>query len=104
MNRSATVRTCCGIALALVLVAIIGKASAYVDLAPTLAKIISDAKLIAVVELSSFDKDTGVVNLKAVRALKGAAPSDLIHHHVTSTSKGTIAAQVARWIEPAPAA
>ena len=71
MNRSATVRTCCGIALALVLVAIIGKASAYVDLAPTLAKIISDAKLIAVVELSSFDKDTGVVNLKAVRALGG---------------------------------
>lgn len=100
MNRGAIVRTRFGLALVFVAIAVIGKASAYVDLAPTLAKIISDAKVIAVVELASFDKDGGAVELKIVRTLKGDAPKGPIRHQITSTSKGTIPAQVARWIEP----
>jgi len=100
MKCSAAVRQCFWFALVLVVGTLNGRAWAYVDLAPTLAKIISDAKVIAVVELASFDKDTGAILLKSVRALKGDAPTDAIRHKITSTSKGTIPAQVARWMEP----
>jgi HEAT repeat protein len=100
MDRGAIVHRRCGLALALVVIVVIGRASAYVDLAPTLAKIISDAKLIAVVELASFDADAGAIQLKLARTLKGDAPAGPIRHQITTTSKGTIPAQVARWIEP----
>ena len=44
---------------------------AYVDLAPTLAKIISDSKKIAVVEVVEFNREKRIVVLKEIRRAQG---------------------------------
>ena len=73
---------------------------AYVDLAPTLAKIITDAKTIALVEVVEFDRENCAIVLKEVRTLKGEASADTIRHLVASSTHGTVPLQIAQWVEP----
>ena len=57
-------------------------AHAYVDLVPTLAKVITDSKKIAVVEVVEFNRERHVVVLKETRLLKGEGSAEPIQHDV----------------------
>ena len=61
---------------ALGLLALALPAHGYIDLAPTLPKIINDSSAIALMEVTAFDGESRVVTLKSVRTLKGAPPAD----------------------------
>jgi hypothetical protein len=76
------------------------RSQAYVDLAPTLAKIITDSKSIAVVEVTGFDRAKHTVVLKEVRALKGEPAADPIRHDVTSEESATVPRPILQWAGP----
>ena len=62
------------------------------DLAPTLSKIdVGDSRTIILVEVVKYDRATHVVELKAVRALKGAMPADAIAHEVAASASDAVA-------------
>ncbi len=73
-------------------------AQAYIDLAPTLSKVISEAPRIVVVEVVSFDRQQHTVVLKEVTALKGAPSSAPITHDVAKL--GVIPRQISQWATP----
>jgi HEAT repeat protein len=75
-------------------------ARAYIDLAPTLAKIISDSNKIALVEVVKFDREKHVVDLKEVRVLKGQASAELARHELASAEKGVVPRQILQWAAP----
>src|SRR3954452_13577933 len=73
-------------------------AHGYIDLAPTLTKIIADSPNISVVEVSGYDRDKHVVRLKAVRSLKGTMPSRIaLQHQVSPMPAVAVARPVAQW-------
>jgi HEAT repeat protein len=72
----------------------------YVDLAPTLTKILADAKRIVVVEVVSFDREQHVIEFKELRALKGELSNEPTRHTVTSSAIGSIPLQINQWAEP----
>ena len=53
---------------------------AYIDLAPTLTRIIADSQKIAVVEVVEFNREKHAVALKEVAALKGELAADPVWH------------------------
>jgi HEAT repeat protein len=73
---------------------------AYIDLAPTLAKVISDAKQIALVEVVEFDRANHALVLKPVRVLKGETVPELVRHDVAAAKGGTAPRQVMQWASP----
>jgi len=73
---------------------------AYVDLAPTLAKIITDSKKIALVEVVKFDREQHTLILKEVRALKGEISSEQTKHDVVSIEGAAIPRQILQWAAP----
>jgi HEAT repeat protein len=73
---------------------------AYVDLAPTLSKIISDSKKIALLEIVEFRREKQELVLKEVRTLVGDASSDAIVHSVAAAQEGTIPRSILQWAEP----
>ncbi|MGA2499977.1 MAG: hypothetical protein ABSH20_19740 [Tepidisphaeraceae bacterium] len=76
-------------------------AQGYVDLAPTLAKIVNDAWSISLVEVERFDHDKGMVILKNVRDLKGQSTTGPIKHQVATTQNVTaVPRQIREWAEP----
>jgi HEAT repeat protein len=72
-------------------------ARAYVDLAPTLAKVMTDSKSITVVEVKEFDRAKRIVVLKEIRALKGELTGDVIRHEVVSDEKASIPRPILQW-------
>jgi HEAT repeat protein len=75
-------------------------ASAYVDMAPTLAKIVSDSKKIAVVEVVAVDRAKRVVTLKEVQALFGEGLTDSIEHQLAPTAGATVPHAILQWAAP----
>ena len=75
-------------------------AHAYVDLAPTLAKVIADSKKIAVVEVVEFNREKHVVVLKEIRLLKGESSAEPIQHDVTAAEGAAIPRQILQWAAP----
>jgi hypothetical protein len=75
-------------------------AQAYIDLAPTLAKIISESKKIALVEVVAFSREKRVVVLKEVLALKGEISSNPLVHVVASGGRPTIPRPILQWASP----
>jgi HEAT repeat protein len=75
-------------------------AHGYVDLAPTLGRIVREAESIAVVEVERFDIDKGVLILKKVRNLKGDVGSDLIKHQVLRAKETSVERTILDWVEP----
>ncbi len=71
---------------------------AYVDLAPTLAKIISDSKKIAVVEVVEFNREKRIVVLKEIRVLKGDSSPDPIRHEVAASAGAPVPRQIVQWV------
>jgi len=73
---------------------------AYIDMAPTLAKVIADSKNIAVVEVVEFDRAKHILVVKEVRALKGELATDLIQHDVTAEEGSVIPRHILQWAGP----
>ena len=76
------------------------RANAYIDMAPTLVKIINDSQRIELVEVVQFDQPKHSLDLKAVRALKGNLDTELIHHDVAAAGGSVIPQVIQQWAEP----
>lgn len=77
---------------------------AYVDLAPTVAKIISDSRNISLVKVVEFDRAKRTVILEEVRNLRGDKATGPIRHQVAASETAIIPRQIMQWAEPgAPA-
>jgi hypothetical protein len=75
-------------------------AHAYVDMAPTLAKIISDSRNIGVVEVVEFDRAGHRLTLREVRSLKGEKTGDPIRHDVASEEGTAVPRPILQWAAP----
>lgn len=73
---------------------------AYVDLAPTIAKVIQDAKTICVLELSSFDRKSGTASYKALKTLKGQPGTSPLTHQVASDGTNFVPRAIIQWAQP----
>lgn len=82
-----------------VLAGLTTSARAYVDLAPTLGKIVNDSKSIALVEVSGFDPATQTVTLKPIRTLKGDTVADAITNRV-APANGLAPPVIRQWAAP----
>ena len=87
--------------LVLLLIAVLTAPShAYVDLAPTLARVISDAQQIGLVEIVEFDRANHALVLKPVRTLKGEPLPDSIRHDVAAANGGVVPRPIMQWASP----
>jgi HEAT repeat protein len=92
------------IIMLLICVVLSTPARAYVDLAPTLAKVMTDSKTITAVEVKEFDRGKHIVILKEIRALKGELSGVAIRHEVVADEKAAIPRPILQWASPgAPA-
>ena len=94
-----SLKTCRGL-LILVCLCLASQARAYIDMAPTLVKIIGDSQKIKLVEVVQFDAANHLIDLKEVRALKGNQDADLIHHDVAAAGGSVIPRVIQQWAEP----
>lgn len=72
----------------------------YIDLAPTLSKIIAESDRIALAEVVQYSREKRVVVLKEVRSIKGESSPDLIRHGVGPASGGVVPRQIMQWATP----
>jgi len=72
----------------------------YIDLAPTLSKIITESDRIALAEVVQYSREKCVVVLKEVHTMKGASSPDLIRHRVGPPGGGAIPRQIMQWATP----
>jgi HEAT repeats len=70
-------------------------ALAYVDLAPTLARIVREAKTITIAEVDAFNPEKGAVILKKIRDLKGETGADALKHQLIRADELAIDAPIA---------
>lgn len=75
-------------------------AQAYVDLAPTIAKVIRDAQAIMLAEVVSLDRDQRLITLREKTMLKGAPGAAPAVHHVGDAEKAIIPRAIVQWAEP----
>jgi hypothetical protein len=75
-------------------------AHAYVDLAPTLSRIIRESQTITVAEVVAFNPEKGVVVLKKVRDLKGESTAQTYKHNLIRTNDAAVDRQLLEWVEP----
>ncbi len=75
-------------------------ARAYVDLAPTLGRIVREAQTISIVEVDRFNRDKGAVILKKVRDLRGVTGGDPIKHQLIRSNESTVDRHILEWAEP----
>src|SRR5438552_7842220 len=73
---------------------------AYVDLAPTLARIVRESQSITVVEVDRFSAEKGVVVLKKVQDLKGETGNDPAKHELIRQGESSVDRTVLEWAEP----
>jgi hypothetical protein len=85
------------IIMSLICLVLATPARAYVDLAPTLAKVMTDSKNIAMVEVTQFDRAKHIVILKEIRALKGELSSEAIRHEVAPDEQAIIPRPIMEW-------
>lgn len=96
MPRFFTALTAAG----LVCLGLASPARAYVDLAPTLGRIVGESQTIAIVEVDQFRRDSGALILKKVRDLKGDAGAVPIKHRVMAAGGGSVPRHILEWAEP----
>jgi HEAT repeat protein len=75
-------------------------ARAYVDLAPTLGRIVRESQTITVVEVQRFSREKGAVLLKKVRDLKGQTGDDPVRHQLVRAGESSVDRAVLEWAEP----
>src|SRR6185295_7198611 len=99
INRSFRKRFSC-LALVCLCLGIVSQSDAYIDIAPTMSKIINDAQKISLVEVAGFNESTHILTLKELRPLKGAAAQAPILHNVASSDGNLVPPAVVQWAEP----
>ena len=72
----------------------------YVDLAPTLARIVREAQTITVAKVVAFSPEEGAVVMKKIRDLKGAMGADPLKHQLVRADESALDAPLADWAEP----
>lgn len=75
-------------------------AHAYVDLAPTLGRVIAEAQKISVVEVEKASADRRQVILKEVRTLRGDKNAEQIRHRLSATPTSAVPRHLLEWAEP----
>lgn len=88
------------VVLVLVMTLSASVSQAYIDLAPTLAKIIGESRTIAVVEVVEFNRDQHTVTLRPISTLKGEALAEQIRHDVAPADGGAIPRPIMQWAAP----
>jgi HEAT repeat protein len=73
---------------------------AYVDLAPTLGRIVRESTAIAIVEVDRFNSEKGMIILKKVRDLKGEVAAGPIKHQVMRPNESSVDRPILEWAEP----
>jgi HEAT repeat protein len=73
---------------------------AYIDLAPTLGRIVGDSQQIAIIEVDKFSRDKGAVILKKVRDLKEKVDAEPIRHQVVATPGAAVPRDILEWAGP----
>jgi HEAT repeat protein len=86
--------------VALPLLALTGRAHAYIDLAPTLAKVMIDAQRIVLVEVVSVDRDSHEATLKEVSTIKGAESDHSTKINLSWATGISSPPQMLQWAEP----
>jgi len=79
---------------------LVSPARAYVDLAPTMGRMVREARTIALVEVDQFRRDSGALILKKVRDLKGETAEEPIKHRVIGTEANVVPRPILEWAEP----
>jgi hypothetical protein len=87
-------------AIALVCVGVASQAGAYVDLAPTLGRVLREARQIALVEVAQFRRENGALLLKKVRDLRGHSGPEPLRHQVMNLEESRVPRHVLEWAEP----
>jgi HEAT repeat protein len=85
--------------LACLCLGLVSETHAYIDLAPTLSKIVGDAQKISVVEVVDFNETTHILTLKDVRALKGALGQGPVRHDVGASDGNLVPPAIVQWAE-----
>ena len=75
-------------------------ARAYVDLSPTLGRVVRESQTITVVEVERFSRDKGVVILKKVHDLKGETGNDPMKHELVRANESAVDRAILEWAEP----
>jgi hypothetical protein len=88
------------LALACCCLGLVNQLGAYIDLAPTLSKIIGDSQKVSIVEVAGFNPTTHVLTLKEVRVLKGASNQAPVLHNVGSSDGNIVPPAIVQWAEP----
>lgn len=78
---------------------LVGPVQAYIDLAPTLSKIVQDSQRISVVEVVSFDQAGHVLTLKETKALKGALGTAVIRQDLAEANSSVVPPEIVQWAE-----
>ncbi len=75
-------------------------AHAYVDLSPTIAKVMSDAQTIALVDVVSLDREKRILTLKERITFKGKAGDAPLTQQVAETPTAIIPRAITQWAQP----
>jgi HEAT repeat protein len=75
-------------------------ALAYVDLAPTLARLVRDSQTITLAEVDRFSREKGMILLKKVRDLKGQTGSEVLKHVLIRAHETGMDRSLLDWAEP----
>jgi HEAT repeat protein len=86
--------------LALICVGLPSPTLAYIDLAPTLARILGDAKRVALVEVVQFIPQQRVLDLREVRAIKGEQVAGLVRHELAPGPQAAVPRHILQWAFP----
>ncbi len=73
---------------------------AYVDLAPTLGRIVRESKTIVLAEVERFSRDKGAVILKKVRDLKGQTDTAQFKQQLVRANESGVDWPILEWAEP----
>ena len=72
----------------------------YVDLAPTIVKVIDDSRAIVVVQLDGIDRQKRTVTFKEIKVLKGASGTTPLAQPVAAGANAIIPRPILQWAEP----
>ena len=75
-------------------------ASAYVDLVPTLARIVKESHTITVAEVVRFSPEKGAIILKKIRDFKGESSADPLKHELLRGGETAVDLPLLEWAEP----
>lgn len=90
----------CFLLVALTLLGFAAKSAAYVDMAPTLGRIIREARTITLAEVDRFNAEKGAVILKKVRDLKGETSDETLKHELVRPNEPGVSRSILEWAEP----